>query len=102
MAHKIENKLVDFELVVDVPSHVYSFRSTDTVEKKMALAEEWIKEVKDLLGEHRNNPGIVLFVNPIKKDVCSNCKQEWELDSDPETKETFCAHCGSVVSDVTA
>jgi DNA-directed RNA polymerase subunit RPC12/RpoP len=97
MAHKIENKLVDFKLEAEVPGHAFQFRSADTAEKRMKLAEDWLRDLKDFLNQHKDHPGLDIWVVPVRKDVCSDCEREWEKAFDPDTEEYFCVHCGKTV-----
>ena len=96
MAYKIQDKLVDFKLEADVPQSAYRFRTAVTVEQRLAIARDWLSELKDFLNQHKDHPGLDMEIQPIYKDVCSHCEREWEVVEE-FGGQSFCANCGEPV-----
>lgn len=62
-------------------------------------------EFHDFMRDHRSQDTVQLTVEAVRKDVCSQCGDEWEtyIEDDPNSPDfgsESCACCGAVVNAV--
>jgi DNA-directed RNA polymerase subunit RPC12/RpoP len=57
--------------------------------------EDWAKELREFLKDHRSQDEQDILVRRITEDVCSLCGREWEEVT--EDGKTYCASCGGEV-----
>lgn len=70
------------------------WKHTDT--KKLAQdLERAIKEFEAFLRDHRSQDLVRLIINRQYENICSACKNRWEIYE--ENEKIYCAYCGAIV-----
>jgi hypothetical protein len=92
-----KNVLVDVRLECEPPNHLFRYRSNLTAEKKEQILKDWVSEFQSFIRDHRSADPVGLFVEQVRKDICSNCESEWETTEDDGGK--ICANCGAIVQE---
>lgn len=72
--------LSDVRIECETPYHVGRWCST--VERKAEELEDWVKDFKDFIRDHRSQDPVNLSVERVYTDVCSFCGATWEVDDD--------------------
>lgn len=88
----IKNVLTDARVVAENP-YIPRYCRED-INKLSAYLEDWIKEFKEFLRDHRSQDLISLYVEKEYIDICSECKEKWEEYKDEDGTVT-CANCGA-------
>jgi hypothetical protein len=87
-------KLVDIQILLDVPREIYRGYSYLGLERVAYETENWAKDFNQFLMEHSSRSSVRVTVDRIYKDYCSVCEHEWESYYDEENKILTCANCG--------
>lgn len=95
--------IVDVVVECTPPSHLTQwigapYGTPEYWNRVMENFEDWVKELREFMRDHRSRDDIGLHPQYVKKDVCSCCGCDWETYIDDDTKQTTCAGCGAVVS----
>uniref|UniRef100_A0A6M3JCH9 Uncharacterized protein n=1 Tax=viral metagenome TaxID=1070528 RepID=A0A6M3JCH9_9ZZZZ len=88
----IKHILVNVTVEADLSAMMW-YRRTDNLEEKAKSLTRAVKDFEAFLRDHRSQDMVILDVQRKYADICSQCKEPWEEDSDEEGK--FCAGCGA-------
>jgi hypothetical protein len=78
----------------DLSGMMWTRRCFESEEERAKELERAVKDFEEFLRDHRSQDMVTLFVDRVYADVCSECDEEWELDTHPETGKPICAWCG--------
>lgn len=92
MGRKV-NIMVDVKVEIESPTIPYYARH-DLIKTEKYL-KEWASDFHDFIRDHRSQDPVKIDVVRVMKDVCSDCKEEWEIYE--EAGKIFCANCGAEV-----
>lgn len=73
-----------------------------TPEEIGEMLREKCSDFHDFLRDHRSQDAVQLTVETVRKDVCSQCDDDWEtyIEDDPDSEDfgnELCACCGALV-----
>jgi hypothetical protein len=75
------NRIVNAYVEADVSAGLRWYRGQDEEAKAKAM-ESLVSEFHDFVRDHRSMDWIYLTVIKERKDVCSFCGSEWEVDDE--------------------
>jgi len=90
--------LDDVIVEADLSGMCWGSRYRESEEEWAKQLERAAKEFHDFLRDHRSQDMVVLDVVRKYKDVCSVCKDTWELDKD-DNDVLICAACGAEIEE---
>lgn len=101
MAEQVTEKVTKKKVLVDshvriTPDDRYWF-DVNTPEKYALALEQWAKEVREFVRDHRSQDINGVDVVREYQEQCTGCHREWEEFVDEETGKTCCANCGEEI-----
>lgn len=73
--------LTDVKIECEVPSYITNWYQRDP-EKLAKATEDWIREFKSFVRDHRSQDDVYMEVVRVYKEQCSYCNYKWEEDED--------------------
>ena len=85
--------LTDVKVEADLSNMLWRRNYYGKEEEKAKDLERAVKDFEDFLRDHRSQDMISLSVERVFEDVCSVCKDTWDIVDDKDGK--YCGNCGA-------
>ena len=96
--HRLADVVTDAHVEAEFPHLFHPWWCRLSAEERARALENECNEFVEFLRDHRSQDAVHLEVVRVKKDLCSNCKCEWEVWEDEG--KPVCAGCGAEVEEV--
>jgi hypothetical protein len=90
-------RLVETKIVIE-PGRLPVWWHHWDEEKRQAWLQDWAKEFREFLRDHRSQDVNGVSVEPTYQIQCSACHREWEEHFDEDSGKTCCASCGEAMA----
>ena len=95
------NILIDVRVEADLSGMLWHCNRYyyENPEEKAKDLEGAVREFVEFLRDHRSQDMISLDVQRIYQDVCSGCKEQWEVERYEDDNKLHCANCGAEIEE---